>query len=163
MAEGSWSWATSTLLISCHKQLSSSGLINNQKGRRPDAVRGTANPDVLFTPHHCLHKNTIILTDLGKRRGGRKGNTLYQWRDLQSLRSLEKKRIQLCCEKINPKAAKYKGLRVPSERLQDSSKELVPRGNAITGLRRHRGLVSLALIPGIFFLFTRDAPCLPSY
>lgn len=42
------------------------GLLNNQKVRRPDAGPGTANPDVLFTPHLCLHENTIILADLGQ-------------------------------------------------------------------------------------------------
>lgn len=72
------------------------GLLYSQKVRRPDSGLGTAYPDVLFTPHLCLHKNTIILPDLGQWGG--KGNTLYQWRDLQSLQSLEKKRIQLCRE-----------------------------------------------------------------
>lgn len=42
------------------------------------------NPDVLFTPNLCLHKNTIILTDLRQWGVGR-GSTLYQRRDLQSL------------------------------------------------------------------------------
>lgn len=47
------------------------GLLNNQKVRRPDAWLGTANPDVLFTSHLCLHKNTIILTDLEQQGVGK--------------------------------------------------------------------------------------------
>lgn len=55
---------TSASPISCHKQLSDMGLLNNQKVRRLDAGPDTANPDVLFTPQLCLHNNTIILADL---------------------------------------------------------------------------------------------------
>lgn len=41
------------------------GLLNNQKVRRPDAGPGTANPDVLFTPHLCLHENKADLGQWG--------------------------------------------------------------------------------------------------
>lgn len=44
----------------------------------------------VYTKHNNPHRFGAV--------GGRKGNTLYQWRDLHSLQSLEKKRIQLCRE-----------------------------------------------------------------
>lgn len=52
--------------ISCHKQLFTTGPLSKQKVKGPDTGPGAANPDVLFTPHLCLHENTIILTDLGQ-------------------------------------------------------------------------------------------------
>lgn len=83
--------------ISCHKQLLTAWpLLNNQTVRRPDVI-GTANPDVLFTLCVYLPINTIILQD-SELVGGGKGNVGYLQRDLQLLQSLEKRRIQLCCE-----------------------------------------------------------------
>lgn len=136
-------------------------MLNNQKVKRPDAGLGTANPDVLFTPHHCLHKNTIILTDLGRWGVGKA--TLSISEGIYSPCSLLKRKEFNCVEKINPKAAKYKGPWVPSERLQDSSKELAPRGNFIIQLRRHRGFGKFNCNSWYFFQFTRGTPCLPSY
>lgn len=75
------------------------GLLNNQKARRPHAGLGTEKS-------RCFIYSTSLFTQkhnnprrFGAVGGGRrKGNTLYQQRDLQSLQSLEKRRIQLCRE-----------------------------------------------------------------
>lgn len=70
------------------------GLLNNQKVRKADAAEGTAKSRCiiysrsLFTQKHNNPRRFGAV-------GGRKGNTCYQWRDLQSL---EKKRTQLCRE-----------------------------------------------------------------
>ena len=55
-----------------------------------------------------------------------------------------------CAKKINPKAAAYKGLRGPGERLQESAGELSRGGNSITGPREHRGFGLFSNISGVF-------------
>lgn len=55
-----------------------------------------------------------------------------------------------CAKKINPKAATYKGLRGPGERLQESAGELSRGGNSITGPREHRGFGLFSNISGVF-------------
>lgn len=73
------------------------GLLNNQKSQKTGCwswhskSRCIIYSTSLFTKkHNNPHRFGAV--------GGRKSNTLYQLRDLQSLQSLENRRIQLCRE-----------------------------------------------------------------
>lgn len=89
--------------------------------KRQDTGRGSAKPEVLFTPHLCLHENTMILTDLGRSRrwGGRvvrsvsvEGSPVFAVKRKRR-RAEKKERNSIVPRKIKPKAAECKGLQVP--------------------------------------------------
>lgn len=78
--------------ISCHKQFQSVALLNNQSQRTGCWPEHSKSRCIIYSASLFTQKHNNPHR-FGGGGGYRKGKTLYQQRDLQSL---EKKRIQLC-------------------------------------------------------------------
>ena len=122
-------------------------VLNNQKVREPDAwcrhgeSRCIIYSTSLFTQkHNNPHRFGAVGGWVGERQRSvsAEGSAVFRKRGEFN-----------CAEKINPKAAEYKGPAGPRR---------APRGgNSIIGLREHRDLVCLAINPGVSLIHRRHS------